>query len=113
MVVVPPQRPLAVVAVLFLYYLTSGLSIPDPRLRDALIHQEISVQTGGQIVLTDVEQRLDELLFKMKEEEMARADFPPSMHFFKAKPLIRDSPIFSLLQRMPKGEIFGPLSNAF
>lgn len=99
----PPQRPLAVMACLFLYSLTGGLSIPDPRLRDALIHQEISSQTGGQIVLTDAEQRLDELLFKMKQKEVEREDFPPSMHFFKAKPLIRNSPIFSVLQKMPKG----------
>lgn len=61
------------------------------------------MQTGGQVVLTDAEKRLDAVLFKMKQEEMVRAEFPPALHFFKAKDLIKASPIFSLLQKMPKG----------
>lgn len=97
------QRPQAAVACLLLYYLSSGLSIPDPRRREALIQLESSMQTGGQIVLNDAEKRLDVRLFKMKQEEIMRADFPPTMHFFKARHLIRTSPIFSLLQKMPKG----------
>lgn len=97
------QRPYAAVACLLLCCLTGGLSAPDPRQREALIQLEASMQTGGQMVLTDAEQRLDALLFKMKQEEMVRADFPPALHFFKARPLIRTSPIFSLLQKMPKG----------
>lgn len=97
------QRPLAAVACLFLHFFTVGLSIPDPRQREALIQLETSMQTGGQVVLTDAEKRLDALLLKMKQEEILRADFPPAMHFFKARPLIRTSPIFSLLQKMPKG----------
>uniref|UniRef100_A0A3Q1FGK5 adenosine deaminase n=1 Tax=Acanthochromis polyacanthus TaxID=80966 RepID=A0A3Q1FGK5_9TELE len=95
------QRPHVVF--LLLCCLTSCLSIPDPRQRDALIHQEASMQTGGKVVLSDAEQRLDTRLFRMKQEEMAKADFPPAMHFFKARDLIKNSPIFSLLQKMPKG----------
>lgn len=99
------QRPLAAVACLLflLQCLTGGLSIPDPRQREALIKLETSMQTGGQVVLTDAEQRLDSLLQKMKQQEMMRPDFPPAMHFFKARDLINGSPIFSLLQKMPKG----------
>lgn len=98
---VPPQRPHVVC--LLLCYLTSCLSIPDPRHREALIELEASMQTGGQMVLTDAEKRMDALLFKMKQVEMAKVDFPPAMHFFKARDLIRNSPIFSLLHKMPKG----------
>ncbi|CAK6960179.1 adenosine deaminase 2-A [Scomber scombrus] len=97
------QRSYAAVACLLLYYLSSGLSIPDPRQREALIQLELSMQTGGQMVLNDAEKQLDAHLFKMKQEEIMRADFPPAMHFFKARHLIRTSPIFSLLQKMPKG----------
>lgn len=61
------------------------------------------MQTGGRTVLTDAEKRLDDRLFGMKQKEVMRADFPPAMHFFKARPLIRGSPIFSMLQKMPKG----------
>ncbi|KAM3608733.1 uncharacterized protein V6R79_003767 [Siganus canaliculatus] len=97
------ERPHAAVACLLLYCLTSGMSIPDPRQREALIKQEASMQTGGQIKLTDAERALDTILAKMQQQEIMRADFPPIMHFFKARPFIRTSPIFSLLQKMPKG----------
>ncbi|XP_070686609.1 adenosine deaminase 2-A isoform X2 [Pempheris klunzingeri] len=97
------QRPHAAVACLLWCSLSGVLSIPDPRQREALIRLEASMQTGGQMVLTDAEQRLNALLFKMKQEEVMRADFPPAMHFFKARPLIKNSPIFSLLHKMPKG----------
>lgn len=98
---VEPQRPHA--AVVFLCFLTCGLAIPDPRQREALIQLEAFMQTGGQMVLTDAEQQLDTLLLKIKQQEMAREHFPPAMHFFRARDLIRTSPIFSLLQKMPKG----------
>ncbi|XP_026220327.1 adenosine deaminase 2-A [Anabas testudineus] len=97
------QRPLAVVVCLMLCYLSGGLSMPDPRQREALIQQEESRQTGGRVVLTEAEQQLDALLFKMKQVEVASADFPPAMHFFQARHLIRTSPVFSVLQKMPKG----------
>lgn len=77
---------------------------PDPRQRETMIHQEASRQTGGRVQLTGAEQRLDAHLRKLKEQEMAAAQFPPAFHFFKARPLIHKSPIFSLLQRMPKGK---------
>ncbi|XP_074534533.1 adenosine deaminase 2-A [Halichoeres trimaculatus] len=100
---VSPQRPLVAFLLLLVYCSSCGFSIPDPRQREALMRLEASMQTGGQVVLTDAEQRLDALLFKMKQEEMKGRDFPPAMHFFKARHLINKSPIFSLLQRMPKG----------
>ncbi|KAM9855003.1 adenosine deaminase 2-A [Aulostomus maculatus] len=96
-------RPHAAVACLLLCCVTGGVSMPDPGLREALIQLEASMQTGGKMVLSNSEQRLDARLFKMKQEEVARVDFPPAMHFFKARHLIRTSPIFSLLQNMPKG----------
>ncbi|XP_033940679.1 adenosine deaminase 2-A [Pseudochaenichthys georgianus] len=97
------HRRHAVVVCLLLCCLAGGLSSPDPRHREALIQLEVSMQTGGQVVLTDAEKRLDALLFKMKQEEVSRADFPPAMHFFRARDVISTSPIFKLLQKMPKG----------
>ncbi|XP_077423383.1 adenosine deaminase 2-A [Vanacampus margaritifer] len=101
--VVVLQRPLAAVACLLLWHAAGVLSRPDPKKREALIELEASQQTGGQIVLTDLEKLLDARLDQMKQDEMAKANFPPAMHFFRAKPLIESSPIFSLLQKMPKG----------
>lgn len=100
---VSEQRPHVAATCLLLYFLSGALTHPDPRQREALIKLEASMQMGGQIVLTDAEQRLNSFLMKKKQEELWRADFPPALHFFKAKPLIRSSPIFSVLQKMPKG----------
>lgn len=62
-------------------------------------------RTGGGVELDEREKLLDAKLQKLQEHEMKAGPFPPSMHFFKAKPLIERSPIFSLLQKMPKGVI--------
>lgn len=87
----------------FLCCLMGALSGPDPRLREVLIELEASMQTGGRMVLTDAERRLDALLGDMKRDEVSRRDFPPAMHFFRARRLIQTSPVFRLLQKMPKG----------
>ncbi|XP_061532331.1 adenosine deaminase 2-A-like isoform X2 [Phycodurus eques] len=97
------QRLLAAISCLLLWHAASVLSMPDPKRREALIELEASLQTGGQMVLTDLEKLLDGRLHQMKQDEMAKANFPPAMHFFKAKPLIERSPIFHLLRKMPKG----------
>lgn len=77
--------------------------MPDPAQRDLLMRQEAYRQTGGRVALTAAEQKLDAQLHQLKEKEMSAALFPPAMHFFKAKPLIQQSSIFKILQKMPKG----------
>ncbi|KAM3858966.1 adenosine deaminase 2-A [Diretmus argenteus] len=76
---------------------------PDPAQRDMLMRQEASRQTGGTVTLTAAEQRLDAHLRGLKQQEMSAARFPPSIHFFRARPLIQASPVFRLLKKMPKG----------
>ncbi|XP_012677807.2 adenosine deaminase 2-A isoform X2 [Clupea harengus] len=78
-------------------------AMPDPNYREHLIKMEQSQQTGGRVLLSKAEQQLGVLLHKLKQQEMESSEFPPAMHFFKAKPLIRNSTLFSLLQKMPKG----------
>ncbi|KAL2093278.1 hypothetical protein ACEWY4_010590 [Coilia grayii] len=78
-------------------------AVPDPRYREYLIKKERSQQTGGRVVLSEAELQFNVLLDKLKLQEMETSDFPPAMHFFKAKPLIDRSKLFSLLQKMPKG----------
>ncbi|XP_077401642.1 adenosine deaminase 2-A isoform X3 [Vanacampus margaritifer] len=90
-------------ALLTLLWLSAAAGMPDPSQRDLLIRQEASRQTGGGVALTPAERRLDAELRRLKEREMAADPFPPAVHFFKARSLIRDSPIFKLLQDMPKG----------
>lgn len=80
-------------------------AMPDPNYREHLIKMEQSQQTGGRVLLSKAEQQLGVLLHKLKQQEMESSEFPPAMHFFKAKPLIRNSTLFSLLQKMPKGVV--------
>uniref|UniRef100_A0A667YS09 adenosine deaminase n=1 Tax=Myripristis murdjan TaxID=586833 RepID=A0A667YS09_9TELE len=89
--------------VLLLWFVEVCMGMPDPRQRDMLMRQEVSRQTGGRVILTAAEQRLDAYLHRLKQQEMSAAQFPPAVHFFKAKPLIQSSPVFSLLRKMPKG----------
>ncbi|XP_028256466.1 adenosine deaminase 2-A [Parambassis ranga] len=89
------------VSLLWFVRVTDGM--PDPSQRDLLMRQEFSRQTGGHVALSPAEQKLDAHLHLLKEQEMSAAQFPPALHFFRAKPLIEKSPIFKLLQRMPKG----------
>ncbi|KAI4803404.1 hypothetical protein KUCAC02_006953 [Chaenocephalus aceratus] len=95
------QAVVTYVSLLWFVRLSEGF--PDPAQRDLLMRQEASRQTGGRVALTEAEQMLDLHLHQLKEQEMSAALFPPAVHFFKAKPLIQKSPIFKLLQDMPKG----------
>ncbi|XP_035002833.2 adenosine deaminase 2-A isoform X2 [Hippoglossus stenolepis] len=89
--------------VLLLGLMRAADGMPDPAQRDLLMRQEASRQTGGRVALTAAEQKLGAYLHRQKEQEMSAAQFPPAIHFFKAKPLIQKSSIFKLLQKMPKG----------
>ncbi|KAK2832502.1 hypothetical protein Q7C36_015964 [Tachysurus vachellii] len=86
--------------------------LPDPHQRELLLQEEASRQIGGRVALSAAELRLDSLLHKLKEQEMKASHFPPAMHFFKAKPYIQKSPVFKLLQKMPKGAILHIHSSA-
>lgn len=93
------------VVVPLLWLAGAAEGMPDPSQRDLLMREEALRQTGGRVVLTEAEQTLDAHLHHLKEKELSAAQFPPAVHFFRAKTLIQESPIFKLLQRMPKGII--------
>lgn len=90
---------------LLLHFSPRCSSMPDPQQRAALIEQEVRRAVGGGVVLNPKEKLLDAKLYQMQWQEMAAPDFPPAMHFFKAKPLIDASPVFSFLRKMPKGTV--------
>nr|XP_033808633.1 adenosine deaminase 2 isoform X2 [Geotrypetes seraphini] len=94
-------------AVLLLCCLVSICSLmPLTKEREELISKEEFLQTGGNVVLTGREKKVNEMLVNIKEKEridaMKNGQFPPSMHFFKAKNLIEQSIIFNVLKKMPK-----------
>ncbi|NXR81865.1 ADA2 deaminase, partial [Pycnonotus jocosus] len=77
--------------------------------RDSLMQKEKAHRTGGNLVLSRQEQQLSTKLVNLKKKEVETAistgQFPPSMHFFRAKSLIDQSAVFSILKRMPKGAV--------
>ncbi|XP_074839868.1 adenosine deaminase 2 isoform X2 [Carettochelys insculpta] len=83
-----------------------SLCLPIP-LRDSLMEQEVAHRIGGNLVLDEWEEQVNVKLISLKEKEVAKARksgyFPPSMHFFRAKGLIEQSTVFSILKQMPKG----------
>lgn len=84
------------------------LCLPIP-LRDYLMEQENVRRIGGNLLLGMQEEQVNEYLISLKEKEVAKAwkdgNFPPSMHFFRAKAFIDQSAVFSILKRMPKGAV--------
>ncbi|XP_078529773.1 adenosine deaminase 2-like isoform X2 [Lissotriton helveticus] len=81
--------------------------VPLPLDRDSLMEKELSMLTGGSIVLDADEDRANQMLMKLKQEEVIETTrmgtFPPSIHFFRAKSIIDQSTVFSYLKKMPKG----------
>lgn len=96
--------PVYQVVVPLLWLAGAARGMPDPAQRDLLMREEAFRQTGGRVVLTAAEQKLDAHLHRLKEKELSAVHFPPAVHFFRARSLIQGSPIFRLLQRMPKGD---------
>ncbi|CAH1735729.1 unnamed protein product [Chironomus riparius] len=76
--------------------------------RNNIIKAEESIRTGGNIYLSPRELEADKFLLNMKQKAIHKgiqdsASYAPSMHFFHAKPLIEQDPIFKIIQKLPKG----------
>ncbi|XP_072506251.1 adenosine deaminase 2 isoform X4 [Notamacropus eugenii] len=83
------------------------LALPIDDDRKALIKKEEMLQIGGKLLLTEQEELANKKLMALKNAEitqaMKKSQFPPSMHFFRAKKLIEESKVFHVLKKMPKG----------
>lgn len=71
---------------------------------------EESIRTGANIVLSQKEKKADEILLRMKQNSIQQgikdsSSYAPSMHFFHAKPLIDQDPLFKVIQKLPKGAV--------
>ncbi|KAK3102124.1 hypothetical protein FSP39_009001 [Pinctada imbricata] len=78
------------------------------RQREALLQADENMRIGNKIVLDENERRANTILmhYKTLEINKSRASdtpFPPSIHFFQAKPLIEKSKVFQIIKKMPKG----------
>uniref|UniRef100_A0A8D8NX24 Adenosine deaminase n=2 Tax=Culex pipiens TaxID=7175 RepID=A0A8D8NX24_CULPI len=78
--------------------------------RAEFLRDEESRALGADIVLTEDEQKVNEWLMKLKKAELDAGfktprEFAPARHFFTVLDQIKASPLFQLIQRMPKGGI--------
>ncbi|KAF4114859.1 hypothetical protein G5714_005082 [Onychostoma macrolepis] len=94
---------MAALTVLMLLCIRVCNPMPDPHQRELMLKQDMSQQVGGRVELTAAEGQLDSILHQLKLKDMAASPFPPSMHFFKVRHIVQKSPVFKLLQKMPKG----------
>jgi len=79
-------------------------------LRNSMLHKEYQMRTGGTMKLSDDELRVNATLMKFKANELEAArnnvtNFPPAVHFFRAKALIDKSDVFRIIRNMPKGTL--------
>lgn len=78
--------------------------------RETMIKNEFSRSTGNKIVLSDKEENVNEIIMKLKKEEI-RAGFlhpetwPTSSPLTQILEIARKSKLFSIIQSMPKGGI--------
>ena len=73
-----------------------------------MLHKEYQMRIGGKMKLSDEELRVNATLMKFKAKELDAGrrnitDFPPAVHFFRAKALIDKSDVFKIIRNMPKG----------
>jgi predicted lysophospholipase L1 biosynthesis ABC-type transport system permease subunit len=75
--------------------------------RQQILDQESRQFLGGSLTLDYMEQAANALLMEAKQREydqaLATLEFPPAMHFFKAKPLMLQSEVYQIIRQMPKG----------
>jgi len=67
------------------------------------------MRIGGEIMLSDAELQVNNQLMKLKAKELDVArtnvtNFPPAVHFYRAKALIDKSEVFTMIRNMPKGK---------
>ena len=76
--------------------------------RQSFLDAEERMMIGENLTLSVKEETANKILmgYKIAEINASRngVPFPPSMHFFKGKPLIQKSKVFKILSKMPKGE---------
>ncbi|XP_059048961.1 adenosine deaminase AGSA-like [Achroia grisella] len=78
--------------------------------RDTLFKKEIDMMLGSDIVLSDSEEKVNEIIIELKHRELDTGLLEPgqfnvSKHFFEYKETIKETNLFKIIKRMPKGAI--------
>lgn len=78
--------------------------------RGALVDDEFELSFEHDVKLNDNEQLANQIIMEAKNEEVNNGhtnpyDFNPSRHFFEVLDGVRESKLFKILEKMPKGAI--------
>lgn len=79
------------------------------KVRAEILEESLNKALGSDIQLNDKEMRLNEILMELKMDEYNQGfenpfNFTPSRHFFDVVHSVKESPLFQLIQKMPKGD---------
>ncbi|XP_062540188.1 adenosine deaminase 2-like [Armigeres subalbatus] len=107
----------SLVLLLVLIPLVGSISIDYYTKRQVILETEKKLSTGGNAFFTAKELKADEVLMKLKNKTIADGvsnsnSYAPSMHFFRAKPIIDNSSIFRIIKALPKGSVLHLHNNA-
>lgn len=77
-------------------------------MRKEYMEKHLSSALGSNVTLNEQEQQLNEIIMKLKDEELNRGfqnpfNFTPAHHFFEVYKSVESSPLFKIIQKMPKG----------
>uniref|UniRef100_A0A182WBF6 Adenosine deaminase n=1 Tax=Anopheles minimus TaxID=112268 RepID=A0A182WBF6_9DIPT len=80
------------------------------RLREEFFNREQARGLGADLVLSEDEQRLNRYVMHLKQQELAKGVENPyelvsARHFFEMLERINESPLFKVIQQMPKGGV--------
>ncbi|EDW14736.1 adenosine deaminase 2 [Drosophila mojavensis] len=81
---------------------------PYVTLRERIMKAEQMASLGGNLWLTADEEKANSILMIAKRAEIAEGikypeKYAPAMHFFQGKQYVRQSDVFRIIQKMPKG----------
>lgn len=77
-------------------------------MRRDFMEQHLSRALGFDVALNEEEEKLNEIIMGFKRDELSRGfenpfNFTPARHFFEGKKYVESSPLFKIIQKMPKG----------
>lgn len=78
--------------------------------REIIIKNELDMMLGSNVVLSDSEQKVNDIMMELKHQELDQAfnnpeTFNMSKHFFDYKDEAKKSQLFKLIKQMPKGAL--------
>lgn len=78
--------------------------------RNQLLERELDMMIGSSIKLSDSELKANEIIMKLKHEEVAHGFDHPNFfnltkHFFEYKDVVKNTKLFQIIKSMPKGAV--------